>query len=454
MADVKQILVVDDHFEMLEFLRSMLELSSQDYRVWGVPSAEEGFLELRRTAFDLLITDLRLPGMSGFDLVRKVKGTSPGLPIIMITGYSSEQGKQEAAELGVFRYFQKPLDTEALLTTVQAALYKQTGMAADGADAGATDSLVLDPEVVKRLDVLRADTGARMIVLGNGRGGIRYQTGEAGGLDVSQLALTIANTINDSFLLADQLGSSEPFAIQYQAGQRFDLYSANVGRGHFLAIFFDAASRRGRIGTIWVFAQRAIKDLLPLLPSAPALRTVIPTTLVQPPVPPAPLPATSAPAQEELEREEPEAQTAALEVAPEVITGIAPEATPDADPAPLDEPLPQFDDVADLPPLPELETALETADRSLDLDAFWDTAAVEADLPRVPDGLVSLEEVQAQGLVDLEFEQPQETDGVDLDLFWDEALTEEPAADIGSGFSLDEAKRQGLLPSELDLDRK
>ncbi|MFQ5435503.1 MAG: hypothetical protein ACE5FD_11560, partial [Anaerolineae bacterium] len=53
MADVKKILVVDDHFEMLELLRSMLESSDQDYEVLAVPSAEEGLLELRRTNFDL-----------------------------------------------------------------------------------------------------------------------------------------------------------------------------------------------------------------------------------------------------------------------------------------------------------------------------------------------------------------------------------------------------------------
>lgn len=44
MAEAKHILVVDDHFEMLEFLRSMLEMSNQDYEVLAVPSAEEGFL--------------------------------------------------------------------------------------------------------------------------------------------------------------------------------------------------------------------------------------------------------------------------------------------------------------------------------------------------------------------------------------------------------------------------
>lgn len=105
MADAKQILVVDDHFEMLEFLRSMLELSNQDCEVLAVPSAEEGLLELRRSQFDLLITDVRLPGMSGFDLVRRVKALGREMPVIMITAYSSNQGRKEAADLGCIAIF-------------------------------------------------------------------------------------------------------------------------------------------------------------------------------------------------------------------------------------------------------------------------------------------------------------------------------------------------------------
>ncbi|NIP27060.1 MAG: response regulator, partial [Phycisphaerae bacterium] len=52
---------------------------------------------------DLVITDVRLPGMSGFDMVRRIKRFNPDIPVIMITAYSTEQGKKEADELGVKR---------------------------------------------------------------------------------------------------------------------------------------------------------------------------------------------------------------------------------------------------------------------------------------------------------------------------------------------------------------
>ncbi|MCA9973719.1 MAG: response regulator, partial [Anaerolineales bacterium] len=104
MADEKHILVVDDHFEMLELLRSMLELSGHEFEVLAVPSAEEAMFELPRRHFDLVITDVRLPGMNGFDFVRRIRRRLPDIPVIMITGYTSEQGQNEAAELGVYRY--------------------------------------------------------------------------------------------------------------------------------------------------------------------------------------------------------------------------------------------------------------------------------------------------------------------------------------------------------------
>jgi DNA-binding response OmpR family regulator len=144
MTTSKQILVVDDHFEMLEFLRSMLTIAYPDCRVVSAPSAEEGFLELRRTPFDLLITDVRLPGISGFELVRRVRQVRPETPIIMITAYSSPQGKEEAEQLGVFRYFQKPLNTDALLAAVKTALQRGEP-AATAPTAGAAETVAEAP---------------------------------------------------------------------------------------------------------------------------------------------------------------------------------------------------------------------------------------------------------------------------------------------------------------------
>ncbi|MCZ7669691.1 MAG: response regulator [Chloroflexi bacterium] len=90
---------------------------------------------MRRTHFDLVITDVRLPGMSGFDFVRRMHRFQNQAPVIMITAYSSTEGQKEAEELGVLRYFSKPLDTDAVLMAVQVALHG----GASGAHRGARD---------------------------------------------------------------------------------------------------------------------------------------------------------------------------------------------------------------------------------------------------------------------------------------------------------------------------
>ncbi|MCA9898886.1 MAG: response regulator [Ardenticatenaceae bacterium] len=368
MADVKQILVVDDHFEMLEFLRSMLELSNQDCEVLAVPSAEEGLLELRRSQFDLLITDVRLPGMSGFDLVRRVKALGRDIPVIMITAYSSSQGKKEANELGVYRYFQKPLDTDSVLTAVHTALHGEsvilpanTSLTTNLAETAVSDDLQ------RRLDALRVDTGAVNLTLASAMGEILFSAGDNSQLDLPKLVGIVADNLSNSFLLADELGAAEPFTLQYHMGGEFEFYCANVNRHYFLTLFFDMAARRGRIGTIWVFTQRAIKDLQQLLPAHDAL------ALAAKPAAPS-------------ERVEPVVETA--------VPTPPPPAMPEPEPAPPADYL----DIAPDELMDLLATADGPAEETADLDAFWDMSGAD-DSTESTRG-ISLEEALQRGLID------------------------------------------------------
>ena len=96
-----------------------------------------------------------------------------------------------------------------------------------------------------------------------------------------------------------ELDSREPFTLQFHAGSQTELYAATVGNRYFLAMFFDVQARRGRIGTVWVFAQRAIKELLELLPAEgqPAkAEPVSEPVVVETAVLPSPLPPNERPA--------------------------------------------------------------------------------------------------------------------------------------------------------------
>ncbi len=367
MADAKQILVIDDHFEMLEFLRSMLELSNQDCEVLAVPSAEEGLLELRRTQFDLLITDVRLPGMSGFDLVRRLRATEKMIPVIMITAYSSGQGRKEATDLGVYRYFQKPLDTDDVLTAVHTALYGESISVPPVAAVAVSPATAVSNSLQRRLDSLRVDTGAMHLTLVSTLGEILFSAGDGRQFNMQKLMGIVADNLNSSFLLADELGATEPFTLQYHVGNDFEFYCANVGRGHFLTLFFDMAARRGRIGTIWVFTQRAIKDLSTMLPSLRAVKTAV------------------APA-DDVVVVEPSSQ-------PEAVPVLAEEEQSAAPPADYLDIAP--DELMDL-----LAGNKGAVAETAELDAFWESAPGDEDVSSSQG--ISLEEALQRGLVDFD----------------------------------------------------
>lgn len=423
MGQKKQILVVDDHFEMLEFLRSMLKIAHPEYDVLGVPSAEEGFLELRRTPFDLVITDVRLPGISGFELVKRIKQLRRETPIIMITAYSSGQGKEEAEQLGVFRYFQKPLNTEALLAAVQSALGEDEPepKVDTTRPTRAEGSSGVDGAIRARLRALRTDTGAAQVALVRHNGRIVFHLAEPPDEEGLRLARIAAAAMRTSLELAQELHNDDPVMFQYQGGKRFDLYTANVNTDYFLLLLFGVRERRGRIGTIWVFAQRAIGELKEMLAAMPA-EPVSPRPQAQPEKPLQQLQAREP--RHQAEPEEPREQPQPEEQQNEPLREVAP-----AETATLATPEPAQDLSA--------ESARESADESADEGVELAEGAAEITSEELADLLRSVDEAG--------------TEEVDLDAFWEKAWGDEETV-IGDALSFEEAVARGLLPPRFKRD--
>ena len=469
MVDIKQILVVDDTAEMLEFLRSMLQVSNSDHQVVAVPSAEEAEFELRLTNFDLLITDVRLPGKSGFDLVRRAQRIRPEMPVIMITAYLTDQGRQEAEELGVYRYFGKPLDTDSILTAVHHTLYGEPEIVA-GLEtvAPVMVNVALTDEMEIQLDGLRDKTGAFGLLLVAG-GQVVYESGGHRDLHPDRIATIVNQKMAHSSMLAEELGEGDTtFNLLYQTGARYEMYSVNIGRDYFVTLLFEASERRGRIGTVWIFVQRAAKDLLKILPELNLETAVAPAEPLSPQVE-----ATAPPP--ELTPTEPTL------VVPPPITTPEPEPEPKPEPIQLSE-----EEMVEFAGLFEGE---ETADATVDLDAFWDSAFDDVDSAGQERGGISLVEAQKMGLVALpdlptatsattseeatavieldESEaEPIEADAeeleslfsafepteaeVDLDAFWDSALGEGEESTHTRGISLADAIKQGLVSNDFE----
>src|SRR4051812_3257202 len=109
MSDVR-ILIVDDRREVARVLRTSLELLNQGYLITDVPSGEEAMLELGRIRFDLMVTDYRLPGMTGVELIKRARRRTPDLQVMVITGQSLNDVQRDLGDLSVVGLFAKPLD--------------------------------------------------------------------------------------------------------------------------------------------------------------------------------------------------------------------------------------------------------------------------------------------------------------------------------------------------------
>ncbi len=119
-ATSETLLVVDDSPATLEVLRR--NLSSRGYRVLTAPGAEDAVAVLEREPVDLVVTDMKMPRISGLDLVRHIRENRRDLEVMMITGYASIQGAVDAVKSGAGEYLAKPFTDEELFAAVDRSL--------------------------------------------------------------------------------------------------------------------------------------------------------------------------------------------------------------------------------------------------------------------------------------------------------------------------------------------
>ena len=118
----ENILIVDDDVNILELLQRHLQ--SWNYHVYKAISVKEAVFILRDASIDLLITDLKMPEIDGFELIKFVSEHYPKLPKLVVTGYPSVQDSLAAIKSGVVAYLTKPFTKDELNTAIQNALNK------------------------------------------------------------------------------------------------------------------------------------------------------------------------------------------------------------------------------------------------------------------------------------------------------------------------------------------
>lgn len=154
----KSILVVDDEKNQREILETIL--SGEGYDVTTASSGEAAmkFVESRR--FDLVLTDLKMTGMSGLDLLKELTNFDRSIIVILLTAHGSVDSAVDALRLGAFDYLQKPYDSDKLLETVSRALNKLSALD--------TEIVSVSPEMdkVKKLILKIAKSNSTVLIRG------------------------------------------------------------------------------------------------------------------------------------------------------------------------------------------------------------------------------------------------------------------------------------------------
>lgn len=120
MAQKNRILVVDDEDALRTVLSS--ELEGEGYKVAAAADGAEAISILKNQIFDLILLDIKMPNVDGFEVLKFVKETNPETKVIMLTGFADLKNAIESKKLGAEDFVSKPYDLVDLLTTVERVL--------------------------------------------------------------------------------------------------------------------------------------------------------------------------------------------------------------------------------------------------------------------------------------------------------------------------------------------
>jgi len=265
---MKRILIVDDSLEVGRFLRSALLTLSQPLEIVLLPSAEEGLLEAGRFTFDLLIADIRLPGISGFDLVERIRLKSPAIKVIMISALGDERVAERVRAAQVDSFFHKPLEVVAFLATVQNLLSPEDSQPpmqpVEPAPHAATSPLPAD-SMGSVVASLRTHLNALAVTLLDDMGRVVLQSGSFPQPDLEEQWIpAILSSLSANARLSRMLGSTLAENILTSRGAQFDLLLAPVG--NFALIIAMRGGRTVlRLALAFEEALKAQKDLINIL---------------------------------------------------------------------------------------------------------------------------------------------------------------------------------------------
>jgi len=114
-----RVLFVDDEEELVSTVTERLDLRGID--ATGAVSGEEALILIEQKPFDVVVLDVRMPGLGGLNVIKRIKQSHPELEVILLSGHGAKEDVETGLRLGAFDYLQKPVDLENIIAILHRA---------------------------------------------------------------------------------------------------------------------------------------------------------------------------------------------------------------------------------------------------------------------------------------------------------------------------------------------
>jgi DNA-binding response OmpR family regulator len=282
-----RVLVVEDNHEVRRMVTASLKTLGDEFEVLDMPSAEEALFIGTSQPLDLVVLDIRLPGMSGLDMVHKLRKRKPETKIILVTGVEDENIRNQVAEANVEAFFYKPIEIEVFLEAVKRCLNftpeaTNPSHAPDVSDQASTisvpapsasDASNANPiEVADKTEILstlydrllelKKQVKAVSVLVVNNASQIVEEAGSATDISTgSRLLSALMHAFRASLQVSQAMAKGTNESLQYFAAPRQCIYVAPIGMNHTLFVVTAGYFGPDKLGMIYHTIHLAVHDL-------------------------------------------------------------------------------------------------------------------------------------------------------------------------------------------------
>ncbi|HVN55472.1 MAG TPA: response regulator [Anaerolineaceae bacterium] len=260
----KRILIVEDTKEIARMLQAALLTLDATFLITVVPSAEEAILEITRQQFDLLVIDIRLPGISGLELTRKLRSRNKEVRVVQISGMGDPQLKDQSLKVGADIFFPKPLVMGEFLDAVEKLLgMKKTSPV--GTVKGSTNSPTVPAPAQglgDQLTALRQTLSATATALVDPRGRMFARAGELPDQEMEETLIpAMMASLSSSEKVNRILGQEHSENVLAFRGPAYDLLCAPLGKSLMVLVVLKRSRSSVRLAVAVDELLMAQKDL-------------------------------------------------------------------------------------------------------------------------------------------------------------------------------------------------